>query len=209
MKKKIIIGISILIVIIAIALVLFFVFQNNEEESEISDALKFREEYTEVGEDNVFLYGNADEIVRILEHGTGVVYLGFPECKWCQKYVTYLNEAAEENNITRIYYLDILEDRNNNTSEYQQVVSLLDEYLEYDEEGNKRVYVPAVIVVDGGEIVGFDDETSLDTHNLDDPEEYWTEEEVSDLMNRLAEMFDYVNDGMCSECKSDRSHVVL
>mgnify|MGYP001625164692 FL=1 len=200
MKKKIIIGISILIVIIAIALVLFFVFQNNEEESEISDALKFREEYTEVGEDNVFLYRNADEIVRILEHGTGVVYLGFPECKWCQKYVTYLNEAAEENNITRIYYLDILEDRNNNTSEYQEIVSLLDEYLEYDEEGNKRVYVPAVIVVDGGEIVGFDDETSLDTHNLDDPEEYWTEEEVSDLMNRLAEMFDYVNDGTCSEC---------
>ena len=128
------------------------------------------------------------------------MYLGFPECKWCQKYVTYLNEAAEENNITRIYYLDILEDRNNNTSEYQEIVSLLDEYLEYDEEGNKRVYVPAVIVVDGGEIVGFDDETSLDTHNLDDPEEYWTEEEVSDLMNRLAEMFDYVNDGMCSEC---------
>lgn len=200
MKKKIIIGISILIVIIAIALVLFFVFQNNEEESEISDALKFREEYTEVGEDNVFLYRNADEIVRILEHGTGVVYLGFPECKWCQKYVTYLNEAAEENNITRIYYLDILEDRNNNTSEYQEIVSLLDEYLEYDEEGNKRVYVPAVIVVDGGEIVGFDDETSLDTHQLDDPEEYWTEEEISDLMNRLAEMFDYVNDGMCSEC---------
>ena len=200
MKKKIIIGISILIVIIAIALVLFFVFQNNEEESEISDALKFREEYTEVGEDNVFLYRNADEIVRILEHGTGVVYLGFPECKWCQKYVTYLNEAAEENNITRIYYLDILEDRNNNTSEYQEIVSLLDEYLEYDEEGNKRVYVPAVIVVDGGEIVGFDDETSLDTHDLDDPEEYWTEEEVNDLMNRLAEMFDYVNDGTCSEC---------
>ena len=25
---------------------------------------------------------------------------------------------------------------------------MLDEYLEYDKEGNKRVYVPAVIVVD-------------------------------------------------------------
>ena len=135
-----------------------------------------------------------------MEHGTGVVYLGFPECKWCQKYVTYLNEAAKDNNITRIYYLDILDERSNNTSEYQEIVSLLDEYLEYDEEGNKRVYVPAVIVVDGGEIVGFDDETSLDTHDLDNPEEYWTEEEVTDLMNRLAEMFDYVNDGTCSEC---------
>ena len=179
---------------------MFFVFRNHDKEVELSDALKFAKEYTEVGEDNVFLYRNAEEIVRILEHGTGVVYLGFSECKWCQKYVTYLNEAAKENNITRIYYLDILDDRSNNTSEYQEIVSLLDEYLEYDEEGNKRVYVPAVVVVDGGEIVGFDDETSLDTHDLDDPEEYWTEEEVNDLMNRLAEMFDYVNDGTCSEC---------
>ena len=96
--------------------------------------------------------------------------------------------------------MDILEDRTNNTEEYQEIVSLLDEYLEYDEEGNKRVFVPAVIVVDRGEIVGFDDETSLDTHDLDDPEEYWTEEEVRDLNEKLALMFDYVNDGTCNEC---------
>ena len=198
MKKKIVIGVSVLVILAIVVITLFFVF--HQEEAEVSDALKFQSEYSKVEKDNVFVYRSADEIIRILEHGTGVVYLGFPECKWCQQYVTYLNEAAKNNNITRIYYLDILDDRNDYTEEYQKIVSLLDEYLEYDEEGNKKVYVPAVIVVDGGKIVGFDDETSLDTHQLDDPEEYWTEEEISDLMNRLAEMFNYVNDGMCSEC---------
>lgn len=197
MKKKVIIIVITAILLIALAVSLFLILNKEED---ISDAAKFAEEYTNVEEDNVFLYRNADEIIRILENGTGVVYLGFPECKWCQKYVTYLNEAAKENDITRIYYFDILDDRSKNTSEYQQIVSLLEEYLEYDEEGNKRVFVPAVIVVDKGEIVGFDDETSLDTHNLDDPEEYWTEEEVNDLMSRLATMFDYVNDGTCNEC---------
>lgn len=197
MKKKVIIIVITAILLIALAVSLFLILNKEED---ISDAAKFAEEYTNVEEDNVFLYRNADEIIRILENGTGVVYLGFPECKWCQKYVTYLNEAAKENDITRIYYFDILDARSKNTSEYQQIVSLLEEYLEYDEEGNKRVFVPAVIVVDKGEIVGFDDETSLDTHNLDDPEEYWTEEEVNDLMSRLATMFDYVNDGTCNEC---------
>ena len=197
MKKKVIIIVITTILLIALAVSLFLILNKEED---ISDAAKFAEEYTNVEEDNVFLYRNADEIIRILENGTGVVYLGFPECKWCQKYVTYLNEAAKENDITRIYYFDILDDRSENTSEYQQIVSLLEEYLEYDEEGNKRVFVPAVIVVDKGEIVGFDDETSLDTHDLDDPEEYWTEEEVNDLMSRLATMFDYVNDGTCNEC---------
>ena len=199
MKKKVIIGIIVVVVLIAIAVSLFLALRNNKEE-DMSDAERFAQEYTQVSDNNVFLYRNAEEIVRILENGTGVVYLGFPECKWCQKYVTYLNEVALDNDITRIYYLDILEDRTNNTEEYQEIVSLLDEYLEYDEEGNKRVFVPAVIVVDRGEIVGFDDETSLDTHDLDDPEEYWTEEEVRDLNEKLALMFDYVNDGTCNEC---------
>ena len=199
MKKKIIIGIIILLVLVAIGISLFFLFRD-EEEPEVSDAQKFASEYTQVTSDNVFLYRYASEIIRILENGTGVVYLGFPECKWCQKYVTYLDEVAKENDITRIYYFDIYDARANNTEEYQQIVSLLEEYLAYDEEGNKRVFVPAVVVVDGGEIVGFDDETSLDTHDLDDPEEYWTEEEVNDLMDKLATMFDYVNDGICSEC---------
>ena len=199
MKIKVIIGIIVVVVLIAIAVSLFLALRNNKEE-DMSDAERFAQEYTQVSDNNVFLYRNAEEIVRILENGTGVVYLGFPECKWCQKYVTYLNEVALDNDITRIYYLDILEDRTNNTEEYQEIVSLLDEYLEYDEEGNKRVFVPAVIVVDRGEIVGFDDETSLDTHDLDDPEEYWTEEEVRDLNEKLALMFDYVNDGTCNEC---------
>ncbi len=201
MKKKIIIGIIVLLVLVAIGVSLFFIFRDDKEDEEVmTDAQKFSSEYTEVSDNNVFVYRNASEIVRILENGTGVVYLGFSECKWCQQYVTYLNEAAQENNITRIYYLDILEDRSNNTDEYQEIVAILDEYLAYDEEGNKRVFVPAVVVIDGGEIVGFDDETSLDTHNLDDPLEYWTDEEVKDLMDKLATMFDYVNDGTCSEC---------
>ena len=201
MKKKVIIGIVVLLVLAIIGVGLYFLLRDKKEETpQLSDAVKFSQEYTGVGEDNVFVYRDAEEIIRILKNGTGVVYLGFPECKWCQKYVTYLNEAAKENDITRIYYFDILDARSKNTSEYQQIVSLLEEYLEYDEEGNKRVFVPAVIVVDKGEIVGFDDETSLDTHDLDDPEEYWTEEEVNDLMSRLATMFDYVNDGTCNEC---------
>ena len=197
MKKKVIIIVITAILLIALAVSLFLILNKEED---ISDAAKFVEEYTNVEEDNVFLYRNADEIIRILENGTGVVYLGFPECKWCQKYVTYLNEFAKENDITRIYYFDILDDRTNNTEAYQEIVSLLEDYLSYDEEGNKRVFVPAVIVVNQGEIVGFDDETSLDTHDLDDPEEYWTEEEVQGLAEKLTEMFGYVNRGVCNEC---------
>ena len=67
----------------------------------LTDNIKFSKEYTSVNADNVFVYRNINEIINILDNGTGIVYLGFPECKWCQAYVPYLNEVAKENNLEK------------------------------------------------------------------------------------------------------------
>lgn len=165
-----------------------------------SDALKFKKEYGTVDDTNIFVYRNIDEIIKILEKGTGIVYLGFPECKWCKAYVPHLNEIAKENNLEKIYYFNIYEDRKNNTDKYLKIVDILKEHLKNDEEGNKRIFVPAVIAVRNGEIVGFNDETSLDTKGYDDPSEYWTYEEISDLKIELNKMIKEVNKIICTDC---------
>ena len=152
-----------------------------------SDSVRFSKEYGNVGKDNVFVYRNADEIIKIMEHGTGVVYLGFPECPWCQAYVKYLDEVSKEVGIEKIYYYNILTDRLNNTKEYQKMVELLKDNLQFDQEGNPRIYVPNVSFHVNGKLIGNDYETSLDTHDLKDPEEYWTEQEVKDLKQALTE----------------------
>ena len=164
----------------------------------ISDSKKFTEEYTKVPEYNVFVYRDSSEIIKILEHGTGVVYLGFPECPWCQAYVSYLDEVAKETKIEKIYYLNILEIRKNNTREYQEIVSLLDNYLSYDEEGKKRIYVPAIVAVKEGEIIGFDDETSHDTKGYETPEEYWKNEDLDGLKAKLEKMFSETVKNVCT-----------
>lgn len=183
------------VIIIFLAIILVGCNKNKE-----TDAQKFSKEYPTVTEYNYFVYRNSDEIVKILENGTGVVYLGFPECPWCQAYVPLLNEVADIEGLEKIYYYNILESRKNNTSDYQKMVDILSKYLQYDDEGNKRIYVPAVIFVSKGEIVGFDDETSYDTKNLEKPEDYWTEEEISDLKKRLSENMNKVLDNKCTEC---------
>lgn len=163
-----------------------------------TDASKFREEYSNVSEDNIFVYRTDKEIIEILKHGTGIVYLGFPECPWCQAYVSYLDEVAKETKIEKIYYLNILEIRKNNTKEYQEIVSLLDNYLSYDEEGKKRIYVPAIVAVKEGEIIGFDDETSHDTKGYETPEEYWKNEDLAGLKKKIKEMFNKTNTNVCT-----------
>ena len=171
-----------------------------EENITLTDSVKFGKEYASVDADNVFVYRNIDEIISILENGTGLVYLGFPECKWCQAYVPYLNSVAKENNLEKIYYFNILEDRNNNTDEYMEIVNLLKFYLKYDEEGHKRIFVPAVIAVKEGKIIGFNDETSLDTKGYSEPSQYWNDKEVEDLKKDLTKLVKEVNTFLCTDC---------
>jgi predicted bacteriocin transport accessory protein len=190
MKKKILI----------ISILFAFLLVGCTKEEKESDSKKFAKEYTEISDDNYFIYKNSKEIIKILEHGTGVIYIGFPECPWCQAYVPMLNEIADIEGLEKIYYYNILEDRKNNTEDYKKIVELTKEHLQYDNEGNKRVYVPAVIVVSKGEIVGFDDETSYDTKNYEKPEEYWTQEEVKDLKTKLTDMINKVIDNKCTDC---------
>ena len=166
----------------------------------ISDSKKFASEYTQVQEYNVFTYRSEDEIIKILEHGTGIVYLGFPECPWCQAYVPILNEVADIEGLDKVYYYNILKDRQDNTDFYQKLVSILSDNLRYDEEGNKRIYVPAVISVVEGKITGFDDESSYDTLGFNDPKDYWTEERIKNLKLKLTNMISPVVENKCSEC---------
>lgn len=193
MKKKLLITISILFVSLLFGC-------TKENLNNENDALKFAEEYTKVSSDNYFVYKNKEEIIKILEHGTGLVFIGFPECPWCQAYAPILNEVADIEGLEKIYYYNILEDRKNNTEEYKKIVNILYDYLRYDSEGNKRIYVPSVVAIVEGEIVGFDDETSYDTKGLDNPEEYWTDEELRDLKDRLTIMINKVIDNKCTDC---------
>ena len=197
MKKKLLI-IGILILIIIIGVLFFFLLKNRE----VKDNVRFANEYGSVSEENVFVYKDVNEIIKIMEHGTGIVYLGFPECPWCKAYVKYLNEVALDVGIDEIYYYNILEDRTNNTDNYKKIVSILGDNLQYDREGNHRIFVPNVSFHIDGEVIGNDYETSLDTHGLSSAMEYWTDDEISDLKERLTiymkEVFKKLSS--CTDC---------
>lgn len=198
-KKKIFILTSVIVVVLILGIVVTKIILDNKETKKV-DGEKFAKEYTEVDSNNVFVYRDIDEIINILEHGTGIVYLGFPECPWCQSYVKYLNEVATDMGVEEIYYYDILEDRQENTDNYLKIVDLINEYLQYDKEGKKRIYVPSVITLKKGEIIGFDDETAWDTKGFTKPADYWTDNEVKDLKEKLETIINASGVNICTEC---------
>lgn len=156
------------------------------------DAEKFATEYTKVSKDNLFVYTDIYDIIEIMQNGTGIIYLGDPDCSWCQYYAKYLNETAQEIGIKKIYYYNIKEDRKNNTEEYRIILSLLNEHLQTYNKGNPRLYIPNVSFHINGTIIGNDYETSKDTHNIKTPEEYWTTKNINKLKEKLKKYMEQI-----------------
>ena len=175
---------------------------------EETDAMKFKEEYESVNnvvnehtnkknrelsisKDNPFVYATADEIVeKINNKETFIVYFGFAECPWCRSVLEELIHAAEDKNVEKIYYVDVLNIRDTReiredgeitttkegTEGYMKLVELLDEVLadytltnEDEEEvsaGEKRIYAPNVVSISKGEAIQL--ETGI-SDDLKDP----------------------------------------
>jgi len=150
-----------------------------------SDSIRFAAEYMELNgelrsngephyvldipEDVPVIYLEADEVIKKLESGTGMINLGFPICPWCREIVPYLIYLTRQNNIP-LYYMNIQPIRDvqeldesgevitvtEGTPDYHRMVELLYDWLwEYrglDDPSIKRIYVPTTIFVKEGEI---------------------------------------------------------
>ena len=197
MEKK-----NTVITIIVAALSVILIVTGIYFKKDVKDADRFIKEYNKVSTDNVFVYKSAEDVIKLMEHGTGVVYLGFPECPWCQAYVRYLNEVAIDAGVDEIYYYNIKKDRDKNTDNYKKMVSILKNHTLYDEKGDLRIYVPYVALFIEGKIIGVDYETAFDTNGFNDPDLYWTDEEITELKDKLYELMLQVKSykSSCSNC---------
>jgi len=204
-----------------------------------TDALKFKKEYeslngveieganykypsVEIIKDNAVKYVTSEELLKVLDEGTGVVYLGYPNCPWCRSAVPVLIESAYEVGIENIYYLNIKDERDEikvkedgtlevvkeGTDGYKKLLKRLDnillDYTLTDIHGNavsaneKRIYVPLVVFVKEGEIVGYHVDTVSSQTN---PFEPLNEEQKNELMDTYINLMHKVLGDVCdSNC---------
>ena len=169
-------------------------------ENHRNDATQFAEIFP-VSENNPFIFASFDEVVALLESGTGVLAFGFPECPHCHNAFPILEQAFVEMDISsyegflgRILYYNPREDREENNERYQILISYLSEYLIEDEYGNPRLYVPDVYFISSGRITGNHSGTVPDMLNSTDP---FYEQQVAELkdiyMSLIVGMFLYEN----------------
>lgn len=191
MKKKTIVFIGIILLVILGSLGGFFLLKSKPSE----DAIRFKNEYEalngtiresdgatynsiEVKKNNPIVYVDAKETVeKVLESDKAILYIGAEWCPWCRNAVPVLFEVAKKYSVSKIYYLNLDEEKDSfeiqngklvKTKEgsdgyYELLTKLslhLNDYVLKDSNGKeyptneKRVYMPTVYAIKDGEIVG-------------------------------------------------------
>ena len=128
MDKKRIIGLIIgVVLVLAVGLKFYLDYKDKEEEEpEIQERLatesskEFKKQYESLNgtkndsdkdylevslkENNPVQIKTDEEILDVLENGTGVIYFGFNSCPWCRSMVETLIESFDDNELENLYY---------------------------------------------------------------------------------------------------------
>lgn len=152
--------IYIIIFVIFIALFIYFgTLENTTKKT--SDSDKFKNEYKEVNEDNVFVYLNAAETLDYIKKDNILILFGMKNNSFVGNYANILNEVAKNVGIEKIYYYDLTEDRKIKNGTYQSIVNFLKDYAVSLDDGSKNIYAPSLLVKNDGIITYFDDEDAI------------------------------------------------
>ncbi len=230
--KKFIIGIMCLFIL--------FLFTGCEVKKDNQAALDFKEEYESLNgvknsrgvehrtitipEDNPYEKVDPNRIVEMIENKESFyLYVGDSLCPWCRSVLEKSIEVAKENNIEKIYYVEIWDDEGTeifrDKYELQEGVpvqtiegvdayhtlletfdKVLSDYTLKDEDGKtvevgeKRIYAPNYFYIQNGKVVRMVEGYSS---SLEDPRGELTEEVLQDEEKQFMKLF--TSDTICTE----------
>ena len=177
--------------------------ENNLEPAPTKEPVKEKNltvEYTTLPEDNAFYYMEKEDLVSFLEHGTGILFFGFPECPWCQAYLPIANDVLLQAEAKCGYY-NIYTDKTEDREFYDEIGNLLvsqndteEEIIHYDNDGKQVIFMPLILFVSEGRITAFDNETCMENAEEISPQDYWTEEKVSALKEKLLPLTEMIRE---------------
>ena len=139
--------------------------QKSEEEEEKNNndiTVNFYEEYPMIPKDDIFKSISLKEANKLLENESGYFFFCNIENFNCTKYAMYLHDEAEDQDLKTIYYIDIKEDMEKETTEYKKLKELTKDKLD-------KIEYPLSIVVNKKKIIGVNKVTD---------DSFWTDENI-------------------------------
>ena len=150
---------------------------------EMSPSEKFSKEYA-VPKENAFKYISIDEVLEILNNGTGIIFFGNSDNEVSTKTVKIFSEAIKDSKFdeVKVYYYNPVVIRDNNTTKYMELVRLLSGYLEINDKDEEYLYLPDIYFIRDGKIIEHNNDVAL---NPTDDSAYENDSKLKDKYIKL------------------------
>lgn len=135
------------------------------DKSRMDDNEKFSVEYN-VSKNNPFKYARVHDVIDLLNDGTGIVYFADSDDEKSLYYTELILDTLNSNELNEIYYYNPSNIKDNNTKNYKEIVTIIEDYLPEDENSNVYLDIPNLFFVKNGKIIGH---THIDSkYDMDD-----------------------------------------
>lgn len=177
-----------------------------------------------IPKDNPIKYTTAKEALEVLDSNSAIIYIGAPWCPWCRNAIPVLFDLAEKYEVENIYYIELddiksnyevengkLKQTSKGTDDYYALLDKLkdrlDDYVITDDDGKKydtgekRIFMPYVIAVRDGEVVG-DKVGTVTLNSGQNKYDSLTQEQVEQLTKTYEKLYKLAyeeDEGTCTE----------
>lgn len=202
-----------------------FCFFDTDRTVPATDAERFQQEYMSqnakldehfrfmrklaINKENPMVYSSFEDVLQRLDRQESFyVYFGFAKCPWCRAFVGPMLTAAEDRDISQIFYVDLSTSRDlyilkdgvpvqlsagadGYSETLERFSTLLDDYTIFDSHGveipvgEKRIYAPTLICVQDGQPV----KIYTGSSKLTDAYAPLSEEVLDDMLTGLRLLF--------------------
>lgn len=125
-----------------------------KKEKDLTDAEKFSTEYT-ISKSNPFIYLSSDELIDILQNGTGIIFFGNSDSEMSISSCQLLEKVLEEKKIEKVYYFNPVKIKEEQSDDYKRIISIFEEYLEADDDDDLYLMLPSICLVSDGKVVSY------------------------------------------------------
>ena len=128
-----------------------------------------------------------EAIKMFTEKGSGILYMGYVGCPWCERAVPVLNAAAKEQNLN-ILYVNVHDTQINSMEDYYALEPYIKEIFDTDKNGEAVFKVPEVIAIKDGVIVGHH-LALVEGYKIEDAESQMNNEQKEELKQIYLDLF--------------------
>lgn len=138
------------VVILVVLCSVMFLFSgcSLKKTAELSDAEKFANEYS-ISKNNPFQYASVDDVLNLLDHESGILFVGNSDCEWSAYGAKVLNKVVKEEKVDKVYYFNPENKNHKRDKKYKEVNKLLDI--------TDDTSLPIVYVIHNGKILDYVD----------------------------------------------------